>query len=57
MTGRELVDWGPVRCLDHETGAVVFEGVAIAAGTPGVLVRDDTGRQRWWSTDHVRAAN
>lgn len=36
-----------------ENGSVLVLGQAIADGTPGVLVREERGGQRWWRAEFV----
>lgn len=55
MTPAQLIDWGPVRCHDAETGEVAHEGLVVATTHDQVFVRDDKGTSRWFPATQCEA--
>jgi hypothetical protein len=56
VTPRELIDWGPVRCLSDLGREVIHEGIVIATTIDAVLVRSAAGEMRWFKTVDVEPA-
>jgi carbamate kinase len=48
VTPAQLIDWGPARCHDADTGEVAHEGLVVATTVDRVLVRNDQNEQRWF---------